>query len=176
MASPYARARQTAEVALQAAGLEHALVFDERLRERDMGIFDGFTGQGIREKYPEEAERRAFMGKFYYRPPGGEAWTDVALRIRSLVADLRTHYDDQTVWIFSHQAVIMSFRFVLERLDEKTVLAIDAKVPLPNCSMTSYVRGESGELVLDRYADVDYLDGSDAPVTRESPAVQEPPR
>ena len=58
---------------------------DERLRERDFGAFDGMTGAGIREQYPDEAKRRDLLGKFYYRPPGGESWADVALRIRSLL-------------------------------------------------------------------------------------------
>ena len=58
-------------------------VLDERLRERDLGLFDGMTGQGIKDTYPEEAARRSAMGKFYYRPPGGESWTDVVLRVRS---------------------------------------------------------------------------------------------
>ena len=44
------------------------------------------TGAGIREQYPDEAQRRDLLGKFYYRPPGGESWADVALRIRSLLA------------------------------------------------------------------------------------------
>ena len=57
-------------------------------------------------------------GKFYYRPPGGESWTDVVLRIRQFLAELRQGHGDRRVWIFTHQAVIMSFRFVLERLDE----------------------------------------------------------
>ena len=58
---------------------------DERLRERDFGAFDGMTGAGIREQYPDEAKRRDLLGKFYYRPPGGESWADVALRVRSLL-------------------------------------------------------------------------------------------
>ena len=41
------------------------LLTDERLRERDLGILDGYTGGGIRERYPEEAERRDRIGKFY---------------------------------------------------------------------------------------------------------------
>ena len=38
------------------------------------------------EHYPDEAKRRDLLGKFYYRPPGGESWADVALRIRSVLA------------------------------------------------------------------------------------------
>jgi len=49
---------------------------------RDPGPSDGMTGQGTCDTYPEKAKRREAMGKFYYRPPGGESWTDVVLRVR----------------------------------------------------------------------------------------------
>ena len=87
LCSPYVRAARTAELAL--AGTEVPVESDERLRERDLGAFDGLTGTGIRESFPGESERRSAMGKFYYRPPGGESWTDVALRVRHLLAELR---------------------------------------------------------------------------------------
>ena len=72
---------------------------DERLRERDLGAFDRLTGSGIKEAFPEEAERRGAMGKLYYRPPGGESWTDVALRIRSVLSDIRADYVGKRVWV-----------------------------------------------------------------------------
>src|SRR4051812_40115881 len=80
---PLARALTTAKLATEPLGLP--VRADERLRERDFGAFDGMTGAGIREEYPDEARRRDLLGKFYYRPPGGESWADVALRVRSLL-------------------------------------------------------------------------------------------
>src|SRR4051812_18548318 len=79
--SPYLRARQTAELAVE--GIRARPVVDERLRDRELGIIDLHTGHGVRARLPEEADRRARLGKFYYRPPGGESWTDVLLRLRS---------------------------------------------------------------------------------------------
>jgi broad specificity phosphatase PhoE len=138
--SPYARARTTAEIALDAGGLLVPLKLDERLRERELGIFDGLTGHGIRERYPEEAARRARQGKFYYRPPSGESWADVALRVRSFLHHLRAEYAGDRVLVTSHQAVIMNFRYVLEELTESELLEIDAGPPLANCALTRYVR------------------------------------
>ena len=71
LTSPYARAATTAHIVASAAQLDPVL--DERLRERDLGILDGLTGVGIRETLPEEAERRARLGKFYYRPRAARA-------------------------------------------------------------------------------------------------------
>ncbi len=73
LCSPYMRAAATAEIAIREAGLNVELVRDERLRERDLGVFDGFTGQGIRSKFPDESTRRKQLGKFYYRPRAGRA-------------------------------------------------------------------------------------------------------
>src|SRR6187399_1086211 len=71
LSSPYVRARQTAEAICAAGGLAgeaKPAVLDERLREREFGVFDGLTTQGIRERYPKEAEHRGKIGKFYHRP------------------------------------------------------------------------------------------------------------
>jgi broad specificity phosphatase PhoE len=169
LSSPYRRAADTALRAVDGLGLD--LMFDERLRERSLGVFDGLTGEGIRKAYPEEAERRRKLGKFYYQPPSGESWADVVLRVRSLLGDLRHGFDGARVWLFSHQAVIMSFRYVLEGLDEQRLLEIDRTSNLGNVSLTTYER-RSGDLVLTGFGDTSIVDAADADVTRE-PSVNE---
>ena len=169
VASPYRRAADTALRATEGLGLEVA--FDERLRERDLGVFNGLTGQGIREHYAEEAERRTQVGKFYYQPPSGESWADVVLRVRSLLADLRTGYEDARVWLFSHQAVIMSYRYVLDGLSEQELMEIDRTERIGNVSLTSYTRPE-GELALQSFGDTSIVDAAEAESTAE-PSVHE---
>lgn len=172
LTSPYTRAAATARIVAFAADLDPVL--DERLRERDLGVLDGLTGVGIRVLLPEEAERRARLGKFYYRPPGGESWTDVALRVRHVVRDLAQLYPDRRVWVFTHQAVIMSFRLVLEGLDERTLLDVDRNEPLGNCSLTRYVHRASGSLELVTFADTRHLDASEVEETHEPTPEQTP--
>src|SRR4051794_2227689 len=93
--SSYLRARQTADHLLEAARLDDVVrATDERLRDREQGILDRLTGRGIRAEFPAEADRRDYLGKFWYRPPGGESWADVALRIRAALRDIRTDYAD----------------------------------------------------------------------------------
>src|SRR3954469_11168283 len=68
LSSPYVRARQTARAICEAGGIVgegRPPIVDERLREREFGIFDRLTTAGIQEKYPEHAEHRALLGKFY---------------------------------------------------------------------------------------------------------------
>ncbi|NAZ83466.1 histidine phosphatase family protein [Kineococcus sp. R8] len=143
--SPYLRARATAEAivaALREAGVDlPPLRTDERLRERDLGWWDGLTGAGVVARYPEESQRRARLGKFYYRPPGGESWCDVALRMRSLLSSLCDEHAGRRVLLVTHQAVITNTRLVLEGLEEADVLHLDATEPLANCSVTAYRGG-----------------------------------
>jgi broad specificity phosphatase PhoE len=165
VSSPYRRAAETAERAIGTWGGDVDLLFDERLRERDLGVFDGMTGYGIREEYAQEAARRDLIGKFYYVPPSGESWCDVSLRVRSILRDLEG-WEGQRLWLFTHQAVIMSFRYVLENLTEPELLDIDREEPLPNCSMTRY-REQDGRLRLDHFADTSAVDAAATPTTDE---------
>lgn len=165
VASPYRRAADTAALALE--GLDVPVDHDERLRERDLGVLDGLTGAGIRARHPEEAARRERLGKFYYQPPSGESWADVALRVRNLLHDLRVGHDGERLWLFTHQAVIMAFRFVLEGVDEAELMRLDREVRIPNASVTTF-RRSGDELRLESFADSTATDRVDVETTHEA--------
>jgi len=152
LASPYIRARQTAMLALDAAGAEDTLIVDERLREKEFGILDRLTNFGIAERFPDQAEFRRLLGKFYHRPPGGESWCDVILRLRSVVDTITREYARERVLIVSHQVVVLCFRYLLERMTEADILAVDREHQIANCSVTAYEfdpdAGHHGEMVL----------------------------
>ena len=141
LASPYIRAKQTAEAICDAGGLAggaKATVLDERLREREFGVFDGLTTKGIREHYPDEAAHRAKMGKFYHRAPGGESWADVILRLRSALNTINLHYADKRVLVVAHQVVVLCLRYILEELTEAQILAIDKQAEILNCGIAAF--------------------------------------
>ena len=141
LSSPYVRARQTAEAICAAGGLcggAKPTILDERLREREFGVFDGLTTLGIRDKYPEEASHRAKMGKFYHRAPGGESWADVILRLRSAMNTINLQYADKRVLVVCHQVVVLCFRYILEELTEGQILAIDKQADILNCGIAAY--------------------------------------
>ena len=172
LSSPFERALSTARLAT--AGLDLRVRTDERLRERDFGAFDRMTGAGIREQFPDEAARRDLLGKFYYRPPGGESWADVALRIRSLLATEALRNDGERLVLVAHQAVIMVFRYVLEELTEQELLAVDRDEQVANASLTRYERGESGDFRLVAFNEVAHLTAEDEQITEEPDVVQQP--
>jgi broad specificity phosphatase PhoE len=164
--SPYTRARQTADIALAAAGLDLAPRWDERLRDRELGILDALTGRGVRRLHPDEADRRRWLGKLYYRPPGGESWADVALRLRSVLADLDREEDGRRILIVTHDAVITLFRYVCERIEEGPLLENSRGNPIRNCSITRLVRPTGiGRWTADLVDEVSFLERSEAGVT-----------
>ena len=114
------------------------LIIDERLREREFGIFDRLTGVGIRAKFPEEAAHRTKLGKFYHRPPGGESWADVILRLRSAMNTINLHYCDRRVLIVCHQVVVLCMRYILEELTEEAILQIDKQARDPQLRHLRY--------------------------------------
>jgi len=141
LASPYVRARQTAELICKAGALSGGpakSIIDERLREREFGIFDRLTTIGIRAKFPEEAAHRNRLGKFYHRPPGGESWADVILRLRSMMNTINLHYCDRRVVVVCHQVVVLCMRYILEELDEAQILSIDKAADVLNCGICAY--------------------------------------
>ena len=114
------------------------MLVDERLREREFGILDGLTTAGVHAKFPEQAAHRASLGKFYHRPPGGESWVDVILRLRSALDTISLHHADKRVLIVCHQVVVLCFRYILEEMDEATVLGIDRDADVINCGVCEY--------------------------------------
>ena len=67
-------------------------------------------------------------------------------------------------------------RYVLEGMDEQTVLGIDAEGDVANCAVTSYaLDAAQGRLRLEAYNEVAPLEAGHAPVTAE-PDVASAPR
>lgn len=173
--SPYLRAQMTGELIRQANGLSLAagqsFIVDERLREKEFGMLDRLTSTGIAQHYPEQAEARRLLGKFYYRPPSGESWCDVILRLRSALDTISIHHGGRRVLVLTHQVVVLCLRYLIENLSEETILAIDREGDIANCGITEYRfapgAGLDGGLMLHRYNFVAPLEEAGAPVTSE---------
>lgn len=165
-ASPYRRAADTARIAAESQRVDVPVHTDERLRDRELGILDTLTRVGIEARYPSEAARRRRLGKFYYRPPGGESWADVALRVRSALADLDRAEGASRVLIVSHDAVIALVRYVCEELSETEILHLARTEPIVNASISRFVRPSgSGSWTVESFNSIDHLEQSGTRVT-----------
>ncbi|WP_150306716.1 histidine phosphatase family protein [Planctomonas psychrotolerans] len=168
--SPYLRAQQTAEYAF---GLEENSVraswrplVDERLRDRELGILDALTGSGVEARFPGEAARRRWLGKFYYRPPGGESWADLALRVRFFLTELDRADSPRRVAVVCHDAVVLVFRYVCEGLTEDEVLGIGRSTPVVNTGLSLLARDAGSRRWQPRlFNSVAHLEQQNAPLT-----------
>lgn len=177
LTSPYLRSRHTAGLIVKTAGMRedsYSLIVDERLREKEFGVLDRLTAVGVKEQFPDQAEFRRLLGKFYHRPPGGESWCDVILRLRSVTEMISREHCGDRVLIVCHAVVVLCMRYILEHLTEAELLAVDKKAEIANCSVTSYeydeTLGQRGALRLKLFNFVAPLEEAGAPVTSEPDA------
>jgi probable phosphoglycerate mutase len=156
--SPYLRARETWRIAAEAAGLDlPAPSTDDRLVDRLTGELEMLTRAAIRQRFPDEPARFEQAGEYAYRPPGGETFSDIAVRLSSFLDDLNRDHAGERVLVVAHDSVVLMMRYVIEEL-ELTALPglVERHGPVRNASITTF-RDSGGRLVLDRYNTVDHL-------------------
>ena len=155
--SPYLRARETWRIAAEASGLSFPEPStDDRLVDRLLGDLEMMTRAAITQRFPDEAGRRSAAGEYRYRPPGGESFADIEVRLRSFLADLNRDRSGHRVVVVAHDAVVLMMRAVIEHLDWDRVVQVSTGNSVRNASITRF-DGSSGRLVLDRYNSVDHL-------------------
>lgn len=168
--SPYVRATETANLVMRHLDRDDLCVReDERLREKEFGVLDRLTTHGIAHDFPDLYEQRHHVGKFYFRPPGGESWCDVILRLRSVMDTIEREFAGERVLIVAHQVTVNCFRYLFEHLTEAQILEFDRNGDVPNCSVTSYEfdpeAGKHGDLALRLVNFVAPLEETGTPVT-----------
>lgn len=93
------RARQTAELIAAPLGLTVSL--EPRLREIDLGVWEGMPSEEIEAKYSRELAERA-RNPLYSRAPNGESTHDVAERVFAAVNDIVNKHPSDSILIVSH--------------------------------------------------------------------------
>jgi probable phosphoglycerate mutase len=96
--SPLQRARRSAEVVAETAGLP--LVVYEELVEADFGSWQGLTFAEAAKKWPDELA--AWMASPDAAPPDGESFAMVAMRVLTGLDRLMADYHHQTAIVVSH--------------------------------------------------------------------------
>lgn len=160
--SPYLRARETARIALASAGLTLEPRIDERLRDRELGVLDRVTSHGLIATYADEAARRLHLGKFWYRPPGGESWADVALRLRSVLESIER--GDGVVLVVAHDVVVTLAVYVLLGMSEAEIMDLANRRVVGNATVTRLRRRAEG-WELTAFAETEHLHEEDVPTT-----------
>lgn len=97
LASDLVRVRETAEMVATGLGYETSkIIYDERLRELNFGVFSGKTIEQYHAYFQNEKER------FETRPENGENLNDLRSRVMRLLYDLEAEYKGRNILIISH--------------------------------------------------------------------------
>ena len=98
-ASDLLRARQTAEIIAELYGLTVAL--EPRLREMDLGVWEGMLSDEIRAQFPQELLMRD-RDPLHARAPRGESPVEVAARVYAAMDEIAAKHREESVLIVGH--------------------------------------------------------------------------
>lgn len=99
LASPAVRTRETARIALGAAGLELPVTIDDDLQELSQGDWTGLLRENV---YTPEVLARIEAEQMDFKSPGGESMNDVTVRKLRAVERM----PEGNVWVFGHGVAI----------------------------------------------------------------------
>jgi broad specificity phosphatase PhoE len=144
--SYYARSRETMAIMCPKARVYE----DPRLAEAQRGVYHAMTREELRERMPWEIVRKDREGLYHYRPPGGENWADVELRIHSFLGTLSRDCDDLKVLMVVHGHWLLLFQrlihhFSIEDAVEKYKKGVAGGGIYENCSLTVYASERVGK-------------------------------
>jgi probable phosphoglycerate mutase len=97
------RARQTAESITQYSG--DTLQFDQRIREKNLGVFEGLTAVEARERHPE-VYRLFKTGGGNYVIDEGESTQQVLDRALEFIEEIRLRHLEQSIVMVTHGGVV----------------------------------------------------------------------
>ena len=97
------RAQQTAEAITQFSG--HELQFDQRLREKNLGVFEGLTSEEARERHPEVFRLFKTAGSKYVIDEG-ESTQQLQDRALEIVNEFRIKHPEERVLLVTHGGFI----------------------------------------------------------------------
>ena len=97
------RAKQTAEAITQFSG--HELKIDLRLREKNLGVFEGLTSEEARERHPEVFRLFKTAGSKYVIDEG-ESTQQLQDRALEIVEEIRIKHPEERLLLVTHGGFI----------------------------------------------------------------------
>ena len=122
------RARRTAECIAEVTG--HAVIADERLRERHFGIFEGLNRAEM-QRCDAEVHARFLARDPEFAVPGGESPVAFLARVRAALEDIAARHAGDTIAVVTHGLVLDS----AYRIASGLPLHESRPVPLVNASL-----------------------------------------
>lgn len=113
--SPLLRAKQTADILFPYKNM----LYDSRLRERGLGIWEGIDKHSVERNFPE-----AFINgslKFQCKPQEGEPYTDSIRRALSFLEEIVQYPDGYRIVALSHNGILRIIIGLLTQTDLELV-------------------------------------------------------
>ena len=144
MVSEYLRAMETAALlALPSA----AWFADFYLTERDWGELDICPEDERQEKFGNALRHRR-ADPFFWRPPNGETFADLCLRVDRVLHTLHRECSDKRVVIVCHGEVMRAFQIRIERMSQtrfrELTFSKNSDDRIYNCQVMHYSRRQKG--------------------------------
>jgi 2,3-bisphosphoglycerate-dependent phosphoglycerate mutase len=155
------RALQTAGILASNLGFEP--VPDGRLRERNIGEWQGLTIDEMRTWYPDEYQNLLTDAE-NYRVPGGESRADVRKRMVEAFDAILKQDKGETIGVISHTTAIHELLAAI--IPDNT----NQEVAVSNTSVTTIALSENGKWQLVASDDVLHLEGLP---TQTSPELED---
>jgi len=131
VASDLSRTQETAAKIVE-AGVDVEPEFDRAWRERGIGVYQGFTWEKLRERFPAFAIQSGAIA-LDETPEGGESLVDVYERITGAWERLCATAAGETVLVVTHGGPIT---VMLAHLKTQDLLTAVTEHSIPNCGLT----------------------------------------
>ncbi|MCL2792738.1 MAG: histidine phosphatase family protein [Spirochaetaceae bacterium] len=144
--SDLGRAFDTAKLIKEA--LELDIHKDERLRERNMGMFEGYSWDYVKEHFPEEFAKTVSDDNDY-RIPGGDTKGEYIEQVSSFLEYVGKQYEGEKILAVTHRGFIgFALRKVLS-------IPFDARMGVViNNTVLAGFTFRKGKWLLDRFGDI----------------------
>jgi 2,3-bisphosphoglycerate-dependent phosphoglycerate mutase len=147
--SDLGRALQTAQPIVDRSG--HEVIREPRLRERQLGVFQGLTGAQCERDYPADYARFKVRDVDHV-VPGGESVRQLFARVSGLFIELAARHPGERVVAVTHGGVLDA----LHRFAAGMALEVRREFPLYNASLNIIVC-EDGRWTIERWGDITHL-------------------
>ncbi len=149
--SPLGRTKKTAEILLE--GKDLSIKEDERIKEINMGKWEGTKSEEIKERFPE-LYSDFWERPHIYEPISGESFHELKERVFSFVEEVLEKHDDENILIVSHgcaSKVMMSY------FEGRSLRDIWEQPKLEEACL-NLVEIEDGELQIKLFGDTSFQD------------------
>jgi broad specificity phosphatase PhoE len=130
------RAIETAEILAETLG--YSPTYDARLRERNIGNWQGLTQDEMRDWYPAEFQQ-LMSDRAGYAVPGGESRNEMKARMIAAFNDFLKADKGETIGILSHSSAIRSL--LSQWIDDEQLVGTE----VGNTSVTTIAREDEND-------------------------------